>query len=85
MKKVEMYTKQYCPYCHRAKAFLLDKGVLFEEYKIDEQPELRPEMIQRSNGGTTVPQILIDSQPIGGCDDMMALVENNKLDELLAD
>jgi glutaredoxin 3 len=85
MRKVEVYTKDYCPYCRRAKAFLQQQDIEFIEYKIDEQPELRPEMIQRSNGGTTVPQILIDTQPIGGCDDMMALVENNKLDELLAD
>ncbi len=84
MAKIEIYTKGYCPYCHRAKAFLSDKGLTFTEYKIDEQPELRPEMIQRSNGGITVPQIIINQEPIGGCDDMMALVANNKFDELIA-
>ncbi|WJG10033.1 glutaredoxin 3 [Aliiglaciecola sp. LCG003] len=84
MSKVEIYTKGYCPYCRRAKALLEEKGVSFEEYKIDEQPELRDTMIARANGGHTVPQIFIDDKHIGGCDDMLALESKNELDKLLS-
>ncbi|MBT0586067.1 glutaredoxin 3 [Alteromonas oceanisediminis] len=84
MSKVEIYTKGYCPYCHRAKAVLNDKGVGFIEYPIDKQPELRETMLSRANGRHTVPQIFIDDKHIGGCDDMLALDAQNKLDPLLA-
>jgi glutaredoxin 3 len=84
MTKVEIYTKGHCPYCHRAKALLTEKGVPFEEFKIDVQPELRSTMIKRANGGSTVPQIFINGQHIGGCDDMHALDAQHKLDSLLA-
>ena len=79
MNKVEIYTKGHCPYCHRAKALLTEKGVAFEEFKIDVQPELRASMIERANGGSTVPQIFINNQHI----DMFALESQNKLDSLL--
>ena len=84
MSKVEIYTKGYCPYCKRAKALLEQKGVSFKEYSIDQQPELRDTMIDRANGGYTVPQIFIDDQHIGGCDDMFSLESKNKLDSLLS-
>lgn len=84
MNKVEIYTKGHCPYCHRAKALLEQKGITFEEFKIDVQPELRATMIQRANGASTVPQIFINNQHIGGCDDMFALESQHKLDSLLA-
>lgn len=83
MAKVELYTKGHCPYCKRAKALLEQKNVEYTEYPIDIQPELRDEMIERANGGYTVPQIFIDSQHIGGCDDMMALESQGKLAALL--
>lgn len=83
MNKVEVYTKAYCPYCQRAKMLLEAKNSDFKEYKIDEQPELRPQMIERSNGGYTVPQIFINNNHIGGCDDLFALEAANKLDTLL--
>lgn len=83
MKKVEIYTKGYCPYCHRAKALLDHKGAAYEEIAIDGNSELRNEMIQRANGGWTVPQIFIDDQPVGGCDDLYMLERQNKLDALL--
>ncbi|WP_440874979.1 glutaredoxin 3 [Thalassotalea sp. PLHSN55] len=82
MANVEIYTKATCFFCHRAKALLEQKGVDFTEYKIDAQPELRPEMIERS-GGYTVPQIFINDQPVGGCDDLFALHAKNELDSLL--
>ncbi|GAB2677293.1 glutaredoxin 3 [Aliiglaciecola sp. 3_MG-2023] len=84
MSKVELYTKGYCPYCHRAKALLEEKGVAFDEYRIDQNPDLRDTMITRANGGYTVPQIFINDQHIGGCDDMYALESQNKLDNLLS-
>lgn len=83
MATVEIYTKGYCPYCHRAKMLLDDKKVSYQEHKIDQQPELRPEMITRSHGGMTVPQIFINDQSIGGCDDLFALQAAGKLDALL--
>jgi glutaredoxin 3 len=57
--------------------------VQFSEIKIDEQPELRPEMINKAGGRTTVPQIFINEQHIGGCDDLHALEAQGKLDTLL--
>ena len=84
MNKVEIYTKGYCPYCNRAMLLLQQKGIEFKEYPIDAQPELREEMVNRANGGYTVPQIFINDQHIGGCDDMFALESQNKLNTLLA-
>ncbi len=84
MGKVEIYTKGHCPYCHRAKALLEQKGVTYTEFKVDVQPELRPEMITRANGSSTVPQIFIGAQHVGGCDDLFALESQNKLDTLLS-
>lgn len=69
MANVEIYTKETCPYCHRAKALLSSKGVSFQELPIDGNAAKREEMIKRS-GRTTVPQIFIDAQHIGGCDDI---------------
>ena len=82
MAKIEIYTKATCPYCHHAKALLSEKGVSFEELPIDGNAEKREEMIQRS-GRTTVPQIFIDAQHIGGCDDLYALDSRGGLDPLL--
>jgi glutaredoxin 3 len=83
MSQVTIYTKAYCPYCVRAKSVLDNKGVAYQEIRIDEQPELRPKMIERAAGRTTVPQIFIGEQHIGGCDDMLALDAAGKLDPLL--
>jgi glutaredoxin 3 len=63
---------------------LSQKNVEFIEYAIDAQPELREEMIERANGGYTVPQIFINDKHIGGCDEMLALNAQGKLDPLLA-
>ena len=80
---VTIYTKVYCPYCVRAKALLSQKGVEFLEHKIDEQPELRPQMVELAGGRTTVPQIFINGQHVGGCDDLYALEAKGQLDQLL--
>lgn len=84
MAKVEIYTKAYCPYCMRAVMLLRQKQIAYNEYRIDQQPDLRPQMIERANGGSTVPQIFINDQHIGGCDEMMALEARGELDPLLA-
>lgn len=81
--KVEMYTKWGCPYCVAAKALLESKGVTFEEYDITMGGPKRTEMLERVPGAATVPQILIDDRPVGGCDDIHALDRAGKLDPLL--
>ena len=83
MAEVTIYTKAYCPYCVRAVALLKNKGVNFQEFRIDLQPELRPQMIDKAGGRSTVPQIFINDQHIGGCDDLVALDAAGKLDPLL--
>ncbi len=83
MSQVTIYTKAYCPYCVRAKSVLDNKGVSYQEIRIDEQPELRPQMIERAGGRSTVPQIFVAEQHIGGCDDMLALDASGQLDPLL--
>ncbi|MEH8021775.1 MULTISPECIES: glutaredoxin 3 [Rheinheimera] len=83
MSQVTIYTKAYCPYCTRALSVLNKKGVGYQEIRIDEKPELRPEMIERAGGRTTVPQIFIGARHIGGCDDMLALDASGQLDPLL--
>lgn len=84
MAKVEIYTKMMCPFCGRAKKLLADKGVTFEEYDITMGGPKRAEMLQRSGGKSTVPQIFVDDKHIGGCDDIVALERGGKLDPLLA-
>lgn len=84
MAKVEIYTKAFCPYCTRAKALLDSKGADFEEYDLTMGGPKRAEMIQRANGRTTVPQVFIDGEHIGGSDDLAALDRRGGLDPLLA-
>lgn len=83
MQTVEIYIKPTCPYCQRALALLAKKGVQPVVTDISAQPEKREEMIARANGRTTVPQIFIAGQHIGGCDDAHALDAEGKLDSLL--
>ena len=83
MAQVEMYTTGWCPYCARALALLRKKGVAYEEISLDEEPGRRAEMIERAHGGRTVPQIFIDGEHIGGCDEMVALDRAGKLDPKL--
>lgn len=85
MATVEIYTSAYCPFCTRAIALLKQKSADYEEMNIGANPELRSVMIERSNGGYTVPQIFINNQHVGGCDELMALEFHGKLDALLAE
>ncbi len=80
---VEIYTWQTCPYCIRAKVLLNWKGVPFTEYKIDGDGAARVKMAERANGRRTVPQIFINDQHVGGCDDLYALDSQGRLDALL--
>jgi glutaredoxin 3 len=84
MATIEIYTSPTCGYCHAAKRLLNEKGVSFSEVDVVRHPEKRPEMVQRANGGRTVPQIFIDGRHVGGCDDLYALDAAGKLDPLLA-
>jgi glutaredoxin 3 len=83
MPVIDIYTSPLCGYCHAAKRLLNAKGVTFNEIDVLVQPDRKPEMMQRSNGGRTVPQIFINDQHIGGCDDLYALDQQGKLDPLL--
>ena len=84
MKPVEIYTTPICGFCHRAKQLLNQKGVDFTEVDVMANPERKAEMIQRANGGRTVPQIFVGDMHVGGCDDLYALERLGKLDALLA-
>jgi glutaredoxin 3 len=84
MASVVIYTRQFCGYCSAAKKLLETKGVEFEEHDATYAPEVRQKMIERSNGGTTFPQIFINNIHVGGCDDLHALERAGKLDDLLA-
>ncbi len=81
---VEIYTTPYCPYCAWARELLTKKNVAFKDIDVSGNPELRAQMTQRANGGTTVPQIFIGATHVGGCDELYALEDEGKLDPLLA-
>ena len=83
MANIDIYTKDYCPFCHRALALLNSKNVELNQIKIDVNPELRAPMIERTKGRSSVPQIFIGELYVGGCDDLMLLEHQGKLDPLL--
>jgi glutaredoxin 3 len=84
MPTVEIYTKATCGFCMRAKRLLQMKHVPFEEIPVDFGGEKKAEMIDRAGGRMTVPQIFIDGRHVGGCDELMRLEQDGKLDALLA-
>jgi glutaredoxin 3 len=83
MAEVELYTTMFCPYCSRARALLERKGVTYTEFDIIEEPARRGEMIQRAGGRTSVPQIFINGEHIGGSEELVALDRNGELDKML--
>ncbi|GGM08748.1 glutaredoxin 3 [Pseudooceanicola nanhaiensis] len=85
MKPVDIYTTPICGFCHAAKRLLTQKGVAFNEIDVMTDAARKQEMIQRANGGRTVPQIFVGETHVGGCDDLYALEQAGKLDPLLAD
>jgi glutaredoxin 3 len=84
MAEVVIYTRNFCYYSDAARDLLTRKGVAFKEINATGNRELRNEMIERANGGSTFPQIFIGATHVGGCDDLYALEEAGKLDALLA-
>ncbi len=83
MTKIEVYSSMLCPFCYRAKKLLEQKGAEFTEIDVMLHPRRRAEMVERSGGRTSVPQIFIDGRHVGGCDDLFALEAGNKLETLL--
>jgi glutaredoxin 3 len=83
MAEVEMYTRMFCPYCSRARALLERKGAAYTEIDIVEEPARRAEMIRRAGGRSTVPQIFINGEHIGGSDELVALDRAGGLDAKL--
>lgn len=84
MAQVTIYTKPFCPFCIRAVSLLEKKGVAFDEISAAFDADKKAEMLARSGGRATYPQIFIGETHVGGCDDMMALEQAGKLDPLLA-
>lgn len=84
MAEVEIYTTPFCPFCWRAKRLLGEKGVSFVEIDLYAESGRRKEMLERSGGRRTVPQIFIDGRGIGGSDELRALDRSGELDRLLA-
>lgn len=82
MAKVEVFCTPYCPYCIRAKQLLEQKNVEYEDIRVDQNPDRHNEMITRSNR-TSVPQIFIDGEHVGGCDDLFDLEAEGTLDSRL--
>lgn len=80
---ITIYLTQFCPYCVRAKSLLNAKGVTYNEIDVGAEPDLRAEMVQKSNGITSVPQIFIGATHVGGCDDLFAMESAGKLDAML--
>ena len=81
--KIEIYTTLFCPFCIRAKQLLDSKGVMYYETDVTARLSLRKAMTERAGGRTSVPQIFIDGQHIGGCNDLLALERSGQLDRLL--
>jgi glutaredoxin 3 len=83
--KVQVYTTTYCPFCTRAKALLMNKGVAFEEINVTDDDELRQKMVELAGGRRTVPEIFINDKIIGGYDELRELEGKGELDALLAE
>ena len=83
MAQIEIYSSMLCPYCYRAKSLLDQKGVEYQETDILMRPGRRAEMVERSGGHTSVPQIFIGERHVGGYDELQALEDSGELDPLL--
>ena len=83
MARVEIYTTMLCPYCWRAKKLLEERGAAFQEVDVMTDGSLRAEMRQRAGGRTSVPQIFINGEHVGGCDELYALDHAGKLTPML--
>ena len=81
--EVTVYLSDWCPYCQRAKGLLERKSASFREINVEDDPKFRSEMLARSGGRRTVPQIFIGERHVGGCDDLFELERSGELDRLL--
>ncbi len=84
MARIEIYSSMLCGYSYRAKKLLESKGVAYEEFDVMLKPGRRAEMVQRSGGRTSVPQIFVDGRHLGDCNELYALEAAGKLDPILA-
>lgn len=84
MTQIEMYSGDFCPYCVRAKSLLKKKGLEFTEYNVQKDPQRRSEMLERSAGARSIPQIFINDRHVGGCDELYALEKKGELDSWLS-
>ena len=83
MKKVKIYTTPYCPFCIKAKQLLKNKKVNFDEIDLSENPDKFEEMLAKSNGARTVPQIFVNGEHIGDCDHIHNLDQKGELNKIL--
>ena len=83
MINVDIYTTPYCPFCIRAKKLLVNKKVEFNEIDLSENPDKFEEMLSKSNGARTVPQIFVNGEHIGDCDHIHDLDQKGELDKIL--
>lgn len=84
MAKVEVYATEWCPYCKRARKLLEEKGAKYQLIDVMMEPKRKKEMMDRASGRHTVPQIFINDEHIGGCDELMALEAADKLEAKLS-
>ena len=84
MTTIEMYSGDFCPYCMRAKSLLKKKGLEFTEFNVQKDPERRSEMLERTAGARSIPQIFINDRHVGGCDQLYALEKKGELDSWLS-
>lgn len=83
MADIDIYSSGFCGFCYRAKALLKGRGVAFNEIDVDTTPGARQEMMQRTGGSTSVPQIFIDGVHVGGSEELAALDRDGGLDAML--
>ena len=83
MVNIDIYTTPYCPFCIRAKKLLANKKVEFNEIDLYENPDKFEEMLSKSNGARTVPQIFVNGEHIGDCDHIHDLDQKGELDKIL--
>ena len=84
MANIEVYSGGFCPYCVRAKSLLKQRGLEFTEYDVQGDPDKRIEMLERSKGARTIPQIFINDRHVGGCDELYALDRKDELAKWVA-
>lgn len=84
MADIEIYSSAFCGYCTAAKNLLKAKGLVWREFRVDQDPAARAAMAERAPGARTVPQIFVNGHHVGGFDDLAAAERSGKLDELLA-